>query len=243
MNPPPAWLQAPWCRVLAIVIAVLVLGYALLVPTSLLYLAIGSIECLGPGCATANGAAVAGGVVGLLIGIATAALLIVLAARPRTALLIAALIGLILLPVALLGQAWGVRTLSDGRSIASEASQLGFAIDTSMQEVLVSVTGANSMQQPGILGPEQGLIECEGADGPGYQATSRLTFTPGSSIGAAERDALASEFTASRGRMILIPASIELQQEFAQADDGWSWTVTSGCQPLPVSSPDDVPAP
>lgn len=243
----PSWMQAAWFRVLAIVVAVIVAGYALLVPTSLLFLAIGSLECLGPGCTLATPAAVGGGAIGIVGGIGTAVVLVILAIRPGKALLITSLVGLALLPIALLIQGWSLSVLDEGRDVSADAQQLSFELDRAMQEVLVEVTGASSLQQPGILGPESGALPCDLPDGnPGYQAWSRLVFTSGSQIDAAGRQNVQSRFDETRERMITIPATIELTQTWEQEGSDAQWTVTASCQPLPQRSeesgtlPDDA---
>lgn len=230
------WLTSGWFRVLAGVAALLVGGYALLVPTSLLFLSIGSLDCLGPECTTAQGAALAAGLVGVVAGVITCVLLIVLIIRARTTLLIASLVGLMVLPVALLAQAWGLRALSDGRSRYGEALQLSFDIDRAMQEVLVEVTGSSALQQPGINGPQMAVTDCEYAGGPGFQASSSLDITPAAGIDGAARSALEATFRQSRERMIMIPADIELAQDWQEVGSDQRWTVTASCQPLPTTS-------
>lgn len=232
--PDRPWMQAAWFRVIVIIVAVIVAGYALLVPATLLALSIGSTECLGPGCGLAVPLTLIGGGLGVLAGIATAVLLVVLAIRPSRPLLIAGLIGLAILPAALLVQGWSLRILDEGRGVAAEASQLSFAIDRSMQEVLVEVTGGSSLQQPGILGPEGSATACELADGqPGYQAWSRLTFTDSSPLSAQDRQEIQARFDQTRERMILIPAEIALTQDWQPDGSQVHWTVTASCLPLP----------
>ena len=228
-----SWMQKTWFRILAIMLAVIVAGYTLLVPTSLLYMSIGSTECLGPECGAATATTVIAGAAGLLVGITTCVLLILLAAKARNWLLIACLVGLMALPVALLTQAWGLRALSDGRALYGEAQQISFDLDRAMQEVLVEVTGASSLQQPGINGPDIAVVDCEQAEGPGYQGSSSLTFTSGSNLDASTYEEIEARFTQSRERMIMLPASIELQQQWQPDGADMRWTVTTSCQPLP----------
>lgn len=230
----PAWMTATWFRVLAVIVAVIVAGYALLVPAALLYLSIGSLDCLGPQCERAVTVGLAGGAVGVLAGVATVIVLVLLAVRPSKALLIAGLIGLTVLPVALLAQVWGLRALDEGRDVAGEAQQLSLEIDRAMQEVLVEVSGASSLQQPGILGPEGGATACELPGGePGYQAWSQLIFTSGSRVGAQDQRSIQARFDETRERMIMIPASISLEQDWQSDGTDARWTVSTPCQPLP----------
>jgi len=236
----PGWMQAIWSRIIAVAVAVIVAGYALLVPASLLLLSIGSLDCLGPGCELAVPAVIVGGGVGVLAGVGTAIVLVILAIRPRRPLLVAALVGLAILPVALLVQGWSVRTLDDGRDVAAEGSQLAFAIDRSMQEVLVEITGGSSLQQSGILGPDGGVSPCALPDGePGYQAWSRLVFTQGSALSEEDLQDVRSRFDQTRERMILIPIEISLTQDWQPDGSEVRWTVTSTCLPLPTLSPTD----
>lgn len=230
----PAWMTATWFRVLVVIVSVIVAGYAVLVPAALLYLSIGSLQCLGPRCELAVTVGLAGGATGVLAGVSTVIVLVLLAVRPTKALLIAGLIGLTVLPVALLAQVWGLRALDEGRGLAAEAQQLSFDIDRAMQEVLVEVSGASSLQQPGILGPEGGATLCELPEGePGYQAWSRLIFTSGSSVSAQDQRAVQARFDETRERMIMIPASISLKQDWQTDGTDARWTVTTSCQPLP----------
>ena len=50
----PSWLQATWLRVVAVLAAIVILGYAAIIPTALLYLAIDSRACLGSACGAAT---------------------------------------------------------------------------------------------------------------------------------------------------------------------------------------------
>jgi len=231
-----SWMQTTWFRILAITLAVIVAGYSLLVPTSLLYLSIGSTECLGPECGAATATTLIAGASGLLVGITTCVLLVLLATKARNGLLIACLVGLMALPVALLTQAWGLRTLSDGRARYGEAQQISFDLDRAMQEVLVEVTGANSLQQPGILGPQSEIAACQRPDGPGYQASSSLTFTPSSDVDQDAAASLQARFTQSRDRMIMLPSELMLTQDWRPDGADLRWTVTASCLPLPQTT-------
>lgn len=236
----PSWMSSAWFRALVVIAAILVVGYALLVPAALLYLAIGSLDCLGPGCELAPTVSTAAGAIGILVGIATATVLGILAFRPRTGLVITALAGLAILPVALLGQGWSLRALDAGRETFNDAQQLALEIDRAMQEVLVEVSGSGSLEQPGILGPDISVVGCDLADGtPGYSASSELTFTSASSLTRSDLDQLVATFDGSRQRMIMIPSGIDLAQDWQQAGADMSWTVASTCQPMPGDAGND----
>jgi len=233
--PQAAWMTATWFRILAGIAAVIVAGYALLVPAALLFLSIGSLECLGPPCDFAVPVSLVGGAAGVLAGVATAVVLVILAVRPSKALLIAGLIGLTVLPIALLAQVWGLRALDEGRHLAAEAQQLSFELDRAMQEVLVEVSGASSLQQPGILGPEEGANACDLPGGElGYEAWSQLTFTGGVQVSLEEQQAIRDRFDQTRERMIMLPADISLTQEWQPDGEDIRWKVTASCQPLPT---------
>jgi len=233
---------APWyrsvpMRIVVGVLAVALAGYALVVPAALLYLTIGSRECFGPLCTTATTVAVVGGGTGVIVGLGTAVVALLFALRPGRALLLITAVGVGVLIGALLAQTWGTRTLSDGRARGAEAAQLSYDIDRSMQEALLSVLGNPAFQLLGPLGPEFGLTPCDLPAGPGFRASSRLTFTGSSSLAQSDRDGVAQAFTQSRERMILIPATVDLVQRWEAVDGAWTWTVTASCQPLPEPAP------
>lgn len=105
-----------------------------------------------------------------------------------------------------------------------------------MQEVLVKVTGSSALQQPGIIGPQMAVTDCQQAGASGFQASSSLDFTPSAGIDGTAWSALEATFRQSRERMIIIPADIERAQDWQEVGSDQRWTVTSSCQPLPTTS-------
>lgn len=234
LSPQPAWLRSTWLRVVAVLMGILVAAYVLLVPASILLLLFGSQQCLGPGCGLASLMANVGGAAGVVAGVVTVIVLILLAVMCRKGLLITALAGLAILPLALLSQFWGHQLLDEGGAGYDDAIQLSYQVDWAMQGVLVEVSGAGSEIQPGILGPDLGVDACELPDGgDGYRAWSQLTFTSESQVGTDDRQTMEARFDTSRERMFLIPASIALTQDWRATGPNWTWTVTTSCQPLP----------
>ena len=126
---PVPWFYALWFRVMVVIGVVGAALYVLVVPAALVFLAVGSIECLGPSCAPAQTGTLVFGALAVAIGIAAIALLIAFAIRPTGRRLLIGIVGLAVLPLLLAGQVWGTSTLSKGRAVTDAAMQLAFAID------------------------------------------------------------------------------------------------------------------
>lgn len=228
----PPWWGARWVRISSGIIAAGLLLYLALVPTSLFYLSIGSLDCLGPRCSTATTLAVAGGALALVGGLTTVVVLIVFVVRPRRWGLLGSLCGLVLVALAFPMQVWANLTLSDGRALTSEAMQLAFDVDSVTQDAVVSATGLSIWQGGDVWGPDISVSPCEGND-QGFVATARLHFGPGAGVDENARREIELALEQSSARQMLIPESIELSPSWAQDGQEQSLTVTSSCQPLP----------
>jgi hypothetical protein len=212
--------------------AVVLLFYVAFVPTSMLYLSIGSLDCLGPRCGVATSLAVTAGGVALLAGLSTVALLLMTSARPRRWFVFASLGGLSLVALALPAQIWANLTLSDGRAVTDNAMQLAFNIDSVTQDAVVSATGLTIWQGGDMWGPDIFVASCEGND-QGFVATARMHFGPGAGVDENARREIELAIEQSSARQMLIPESIELSPSWSRDGPEQSLTVTSSCQPLP----------
>ena len=228
----PTWLQATWLRVAAGVIALAVLGYAAVVPTALLYLAIDSRTCLGAACDPATAAAVAGGALGCLAALVIAVFAIWFAIRPRAWNALVVVVAVAMLPIALAVQVFGLRTLSDGRAVGGEAMQFAYAVDAVVEGSIVEATGLPLIDQPGVLGPEVDVTVCPTNSG-AFAAMVRMRFTGSSGADDGIRSAIERGIGTSTTRVMAGLADVALTATWEQAQDEWVLTVTSACQPIP----------
>jgi hypothetical protein len=226
------WWGSPWVRVSAGVGAVVLLFYVVFVPTSLLYLSIGSLDCLGSRCGVATSLSVTAGGVALLAGLSTVALLFMISARPRRWFVFASLGGLILVALAFPAQIWASMTLSEGRALTSEAMQLAFAVDSVVQDAVVSTTGLSIWQGSEIWGPDIFVTPCAHDDRE-FFAGVRLHFGPGAGLDEITRREIHRAIGQSTVRQMLIPEAIDLSPSWSMDGSDQLLTVTSSCQPLP----------
>ena len=228
-----------WVRVLCGVAAVMVLALGLAVSLSLLVASIGSGDCLGDECGRAGVASLVGGGVALLSAVVAAVLLVILAFRPATGLLVGGAIATGVMVIALLVQAWGVHALDEGQRRGRQVQDVSMMIDRAMQAALVDVTDASSIDQAGILGPDLGATSCVVATGePGFAAWSRLTFTSGSRVRVSDRELLHAGVQEHASGVTADSAGVSLEQTWQARGTDEIWTVTAACQPLPGTSSD-----
>ena len=226
------WWGAPWFRIGSGIVSAGLLIYLAFVPTSILYLSIGSLECLGPRCSAATTLALAGGALAVVAGLATVVVLIVFVVRPRRWALLGSLCGLVLVALAFPVQVWANLTLSDGRALTDTAMQLAFDVDSVTQDAVVSVTGLSIWQGGDVWGPDISVASCEGND-QGFVATARMHFGPGAGVDENARGKIELAIEQSSVRKMLIPESIELSPSWSRDGQEQSLTVISSCQPLP----------
>jgi len=230
---PVPWFYALWFRVMVMIV---VLGAALcvlLVPAALVFLAVGSIECLGPSCAPAQTGTLVFGALAVAIGIAAIALLIAFAIRPTGRRLLIGLVGLAVLPFLIAGQVWGTSTLSKGRAVTDAAMQLAFAIDDVAQDAVVRATDASVWDSPGIRGPDTTVRLCS-TNNAAYVASVQFHFGPSSGIDEVARGEILKALEQSTLNPMLIPTSVDLSSTWTSSGGDWSLTVESDCQPLPT---------
>ena len=230
---PMPWFYALWFRVVVVVVAIGAAVYVIVVPAALVFLAIGSIECLGQSCAPAQTMTLIFGALALVIGIATVVLLIVFAIRPRGRRLLIGVVGLALLPVLLTGQVWGTSTLSEGRAVTDAAMQLAFAIDNVAQDAIARATGLSVWDIPDVLGPGITVALCP-TSSDSYVASVQLTFEGSSGIDEVTRGEIVDALEQSMLRTMLIPASVEIVSTWTPSGEDWTLTLESNCQPLPT---------
>lgn len=227
-----AWWRAAWVRIVAAILAVATLLYGVLVPAALAYLAIGSAECLGPLCARADQVVLVAGVVGVVASLAGAVLLIWTAARPRVWSLSGSIACLLILPFALVAQVWAASVLVEGRAHANDALQLGYSIDSVVQEAVMTSTGLSPWNDASVLGPDISVAPCSDLD-EGFVALVTLHFGPGAGIDAGDRERIATAIHKSTTRRMLIPDSLSLVSNWSNNGEEQTLTVRSSCQPLP----------
>lgn len=226
------WFAHTWARGLAVLVGVVTLLY-LVVPIALTYLAIGSIECLGPRCTVAERVAVASGAVSIVVGLGVATLSVIIAFRPRGRTVVAAAVGLGILPLLLVTQAWGTRTLSEGRSVTDEAMQVAFGVDQVMQDAVFGATGMTVWTSPGVLGPDINVEACPVSTDE-FVAFSRMYFGPEVGLSPEDRAAIDSAVTTSTSRTMALPGDIKLSTMWDVSGDEVVLTVKTNCQVLPA---------
>lgn len=228
-----AWYQTVWFRIFIAIAAVFLLGYGLVTPLTLAFLAIGSRPCLDGQCSNYDSVILVGAGVALLAAVAGFVLLVIFAFRPKAGHLIAGVILAVVCVLATIAQMWGLTGINDKEALAEDAFQLSYAIDRAMQEALVSATGKSLMDSPGILGPDPAAYACTTSQGQaGFQSASTLTFTDPDA-----RAVIEQTWVDLPNLRFFIPESIALEQAWSsQADGSTDWTVTSACQPFASDS-------
>lgn len=223
---------APWLRVAAVVVALGLFLY-LLVPAALMYLAVGSLECLGPDCLLAERVAVIGGIVSIVLALVGIVLLLVFAMRARVTVLLSGLIVIALQVPMVMSQAWATRTLSEGRAVSADAMQLAYSVDEVTQDAVVRAVNLSVWNGAGIWGPEVFAAPCP-ASSSDFVAGTRLHFGPSSGIDASARELITAAIQDSSLREIVIPPFVTISADWTPSGQNWSLTVTSECRPLPV---------
>jgi len=175
------WFFALWFRVMVVIVVFGAALYVLVVPAALVFLAVASIECLGPSCAPAQTGTLVIGALAVAIGIAAIALLVTFAIRPTGRRLLIGVVGLAVLPFLLAGQVWGTSTLSEGRAVTDAAMQLAFAVDDVAQDAVVRATDMSVWDIPGIRGPDTAVSLCS-TNSAAYVASVQFHFEPSSGI-------------------------------------------------------------
>lgn len=230
---PMPWFYSLWFRVVVVVVAIGAAVYVVVVPPALVFLAIGSIECLGQSCAPAETVTLVFGALALVIGITSVVCLVFFAVRPRGRRLLIGVVGLALLPVFFAGQVWGTSTLSEGRAVTDAAMQLAFAIDNVAQDAIARATGLSVWDIPDVLGPDITVALCP-TSSDSYVASVQLTFERSSGIDEATRGEIIDALEQSTLRTMLIPASVEIMNTWTPSGEDWTLTLESNCQPLPT---------
>lgn len=218
-------------RVIAGLGAVLALGYTALVPSIVFFASIGSWECLGTNCDSAQAAIVGGTLIGYLAGLTTAALLVVLAFRPRRGVLIAAAVAVALAALALVVQVWGVATVTSGRDTGAAAMQVAFDVDQVAQQAVADTTGMSVWSTAGVTGPDIRVDVCP-SDADQFVAMASLTFDTVAGLTEGDRDAISQGVVDSTTALMLLPG-VDLTPAWTQDGSRWILTVTSSCQPVP----------
>lgn len=221
-------------RVIAALLALLSLTGTLLMPAGMLYLSIGSLGCVGPGCNAATAVAWIAGAVAFIAGLTATVMCILIAVRPQRWRVIGAAIALIVFALAIAGQIGNLSNLRSGQAAYDAALQTAFGVDSAMQEILFAATGLTIWGDDGLTGPFLDAVSCELADGgSGYQASAAITISDRLQPGEADRTGLTRYFDSSRERLLTLDAQLPVTHEWTRTDSGWRWTITTACRSLP----------
>jgi len=222
---------SPVGRAFAAIGAVLALGYTAVVPSIVFFASIGSWECLGANCDSAQTAIVVGTALGYLAGLTAVVLLVVLAFRPRRGVLVAAVLAIVLAALALVVQIWGVATVTSGRDRGAAAMQVAFDVDQVAQQAVADTTGMSVWSTAGVTGPDVRVDVCP-SDADQFVAMASLTFDTVAGLTEGDRDAISQGVVDSTTALMLLP-SVDVTSAWTQDGSRWILTVTSSCQPVP----------